>query len=63
MRCPFCGGRYVQKDDRVACQMCDRTEDVEYEIYVQREQRKPHQNIHTYSTLPRFRRKHDEAEY
>jgi uncharacterized Zn finger protein (UPF0148 family) len=64
MKCPFCGGPYVEKGDRVACLMCDRTMDIKHEIYVQREQRKPHRNWHVYTSLPiKFRRKSDEAGY
>jgi len=52
IRCPFCGGPYVKKDDRVACLMCNRSTDIEYELCVQKEQKKKHHNYHTYSGSP-----------
>jgi len=50
IHCPFCGGVYVEKQDRVSCLMCDRTMDIKYELYVQKEQKKPHKNWHIYAT-------------
>ncbi len=47
-RCPFCQGTYVLKVyGKIACQKCDRSTDIEYERYVQREQKtKEHHNWH-----------------
>jgi len=60
IRCPFCGGPYVQKDNRVACLMCDRSPDIKYELEVQREQRKDHRNWwRTYTKDREIRRKNE----
>lgn len=46
MKCFFCKGSL----NMGVCIMCGRSDDIERELKVRKEQRKPHRNLHTNST-------------